>query len=98
MKLPLILAALVAAGAAFLLTVVPGCERPIPPPIPPGPVNCREACVHLRELRCPVANPTPAGVSCNGVCENVNGSGFVEWDLPCIMQAPSCAAADRCVR
>ncbi len=72
---------------------------PAPPPPPPDPtVGCAEACTHLRELRCPQAQPTEAGASCEQVCANVNASGTLLLDTKCVVQASSCDAADRCVR
>lgn len=70
--------------------------RPPPSPAPDLDATCAVACARLRELECPDAEATPNGASCEAVCENVQGSGIVAWDLSCRARATSCAAVDSC--
>jgi hypothetical protein len=59
--------------------------------------ECGRACARLRELSCPSAKPTASGATCEDVCENVNASRTLHIDTACVVGAPSCAVADRCV-
>ena len=58
--------------------------------------TCSKWCAHAAELGCSSAKPTPKGGSCTAVCENVQSSGIVRWNLVCRVKAKSCAAADVC--
>ena len=79
----------------LLLALVAGC--PIPPPVPPpGSATCGDVCKRLAELECPAAKPTPNGVSCTAVCENVQASNLIRWNLDCMAAALTCETADRC--
>ncbi len=73
------------------------------PPIPPvtpttdaGAPSCASACATLRALRCPAAETTPRGATCVDVCQNVQSSGIVAFDLPCLARARTCAEASAC--
>lgn len=88
---------------ALLLLVLAGCPRPVPPPVPPGPADaaaasCASMCARLADLGCPAAKPTPEGASCEKVCQNVQDSGLILWNLECRTRAPTCAAIDECER
>lgn len=70
---------------------------------PPDPLaaqrkapTCADVCANYARLRCVAAKPTEAGDSCEAVCERVQGSGIVAFDLGCRAQAASCTAADAC--
>lgn len=82
----------------LVLVLISGCPKPVPvPPVPPiDGATCDTACDRLRELGCEAAQPTPAGESCEAVCENVQASGIVKFDLDCRSTAPSCDAIDAC--
>lgn len=79
--------------------VVDAGESPLPPP-PEGGIRkaptCAGWCDRAVELGCPAGKPTPNGSPCVAVCENVQRSGVVSWNLSCRVAATSCAAADAC--
>lgn len=97
---------LIAVGAAVMCAcfALAGCPRPIPPPVPTPPdadfdggaATCADACARLQQLGCPAGQPTPRGAPCVEVCENVQQSGVISWDLSCIARAVTCGATDRC--
>ena len=72
------------------------------PPKPPGPdawvegATCADACNHMAILGCEEAKPTPKGATCVEVCENVQNSGVMTWNLDCLMGTKSCAQVDVC--
>jgi hypothetical protein len=75
----------------------------MPPPVPPtdadaGAATCETACARLQQLGCPSGKPTPKGAPCLEVCEHVQASGLIEWDLICIARAVSCGETDVCAR
>ena len=91
---------------AFLAFFLLGC-RFIPEPVEPGPIppepqpsaaSCTTACDNMREFHCEAAKPTVGGASCEKVCENVQASGIISWDLVCRTMANSCEDADNCER
>jgi len=99
-----IIAAVLVLGFAIVVTLT-GCPRPIPPPVPPTPdadagavASCASACARLQQLGCPAGRPTPKGVPCVEVCEDVNSSGLIVWDFDCVARALTCGATDRCAR
>jgi hypothetical protein len=87
-----------------------GCpHNPTPTPVPPTPIvdaaavdtgplphTCSGYCIHLRALGCPAGAPTPKGVSCEDVCQNLQDSGVVTYDLGCRTSASTCASIDSC--
>ncbi|MES1205009.1 MAG: hypothetical protein ABUS79_03650 [Pseudomonadota bacterium] len=95
----------IALLAVFVLASV-ACPKPLPPPAPPapdadtdgGPATCASACARLQVLGCPAGAPTPKGAPCVEVCENVQSSGIVSWDLDCIARGVTCGSTDRCTR
>ncbi len=96
------LAAVVLLAIAICINLS-GCTKPLPPPQPPsdwdgGAASCETACERLQLLGCPAGRPTPMGVPCITVCEHVQESGLIEWDLPCVARALTCGATDRCAR
>jgi hypothetical protein len=85
--------------AMALMTV--GCPPPPPmepdPPPPPYPeATCEDVCAHWRKLDCKEAEPTAGQGSCEAVCENVQGSGIIQWNLGCRASIESCAQVDSC--
>lgn len=97
---------------ALLTLIGCACPKPIPPPGPSPVVDagvpeeetdadevtrpCLAACRRLIKLGCEAGKPTPEGTSCTRVCENVQSSGVVSWNINCIKTATSCEAADEC--
>lgn len=74
---------------------------PPPTPDPPSPVenaDCGAVCERAAELGCEWAKPTPEGTPCEEVCQNIQQSGIVQWDLGCRAGARSCEEADACER
>ena len=66
---------------------------PTPPPAP-GP-TCADLCAHYVALNCPAGQPTPTGIPCQTICENVQ-DGPQKMDLVCRVAATTCDAADAC--
>ncbi len=94
---------MIARCFAMLLVLLGAVGCPSTPPAPPpqpvgdaGPGTCRGVCERMRSLSCPAGAPTAEGEPCETVCENVQASGFIAWDLGCRTSAPSCEAMDRC--
>jgi hypothetical protein len=82
---------------AFVLALA--CSNPTPkpdPPVPPAPATCADVCQHMSALGCPSGLPTPRGIPCTTVCENVQTSGNMTWNLDCRAHALTCDAADAC--
>lgn len=79
---------------ALLVCACPPTPRPPVPP--PGSATCADVCRHYGELGCEAARPTGAGAVCVDVCQNVQDSTVVHWDLDCRARALTCAAADAC--
>lgn len=88
------------ACGAFALAL---CACPVLPPEPvePEPVvvpppleraTCVDACVHLAELGCEEARPTPAGVPCADVC------AASPLDPPCMASVVRCEQLTECWR
>lgn len=90
--------------ALFVLIVA--CCGPIPPPKPPDPplpppvenVDCGAVCERAATLSCEWAESTPDGATCVQVCQKIQDSGVVQWDLECRVQSESCAEMDACER
>lgn len=85
-------------GAFLLVVLLVACAQvPIVPVEPTPPTaTCSDVCARGAELGCEFARPTDGGVGCVDVCENVQRSGIIEWDLACRASAPSCDAVDLC--
>lgn len=86
---------------ALLLAGLAGCPpKPPTPPTPPerdaGAATCSDACTHLAALGCKEGKPTPEGSTCAEVCENVQSSGVISWNLGCRTHIESCAQVDDC--
>ena len=82
----------------LLVALLAACG-PLPGPVdPPAVPTCETACDRAAELGCAHARPTAAGASCVEVCESVQASGFLRWDLRCRSVAASCTAIDACER
>src|SRR4029077_13283401 len=74
-----------------------GCATTPPPkPAPQAVFTCLDACRRVQELGCPQGWPTNRGATCADVCENMQSSGIVVWDLACMTQATSCLATTDC--
>lgn len=90
--------------AMVVLLALTGCPRrePVPPPTPAADAGaeptCEAWCTHAAVLGCPSAKPTPRGSPCVRVCENIQKSGVVSWNLACRVAAATCEAADACER
>lgn len=77
----------------FLALALTACP---PAPKPPNPnAGCPEACAQMRDLDCELGRVTPAGNSCETVCENAQRNG-IDFATACLASAPSCEAADDC--
>ena len=75
----------------------PGPE-PEPPNPPVEPATCEGFCEHGETLGCEWTKPSPEGTTCVEVCESVQNSGIVTWDLECRVAAKSCEEVDQCER
>jgi hypothetical protein len=78
--------------------IAPAPVTPVEPDPEQSAFDCASACARLRELGCPEAENTAGGATCEQVCDNVQSSGIVSWDLACRSRAPSCPAVDLCER
>jgi len=58
--------------------------------------DCEAMCDNLRKLHCPAGDPTPKGVPCEVVCQNVESTGYASENPRCQARAADCAAADAC--
>jgi hypothetical protein len=70
-----------------------------PGPVPPTPVPgaaCVDVCSRAATLGCSFAQPSPGGVPCTEVCENLRTSGLPSWNLPCMAGSTTCEAMDTC--
>lgn len=56
--------------------------------------DCAAACVNLRGLHCKSGDPTPAGASCEAVCQNTETSGYASENPRCLAQVKSCGAEE----
>jgi hypothetical protein len=77
--------------------------KPIPPPVPPQPrdmdasgVTIADVCQHLGEMDCAAGKTTAGGHTCLEVLRNVQDSGIIALNLPCLFTATTCADADLC--
>lgn len=97
------------AGIAGCPKPSPTPIPPTPPYNPPNPYSsdsavpdparqytCADVCKHGFDLNCPWAQPTPNGATCLDVCNNIQTSGVITWNLACKSTQPSCAAIDAC--
>jgi hypothetical protein len=89
--------------AALLL----GCPPPPPCVTCPNPdfpdagdtrSACQRACDHFRELKCEEGEATKDGATCEAVCENMQTSNLLSYDLQCAAKAPTCDFIDNCPR
>ncbi len=77
----------------FLCLLLCACP---PSPKPPEPLQgCAGACEHMRQLDCELGRVTPAGATCEQVCEAAQANG-VNFNTACVASAPSCKEADDC--
>ena len=88
------------------------CPPPLPPGPPQpssggstandggagGQATCANVCDHWDELGCEEGADTPSGQPCEAVCENIQGSGIVEWNLGCRARIARCVDIDGCER
>ena len=83
---------------AIMTVMIMECgPTPTPDPVhPPSPATCLEVCDNGARLGCEWSKPTAQGESCMTVCETVQSSGIVQWDLDCRAGASSCEAVDAC--
>ncbi len=85
----------------FFAVALVACSGTQPPPPTPDAdaaayPSCATVCNHLRALRCPAGNATQEGHSCEDVCQNIQVSGVIKWDLGCRSTVPTCEAIDDC--
>lgn len=81
--------------SAFALSAITlGCGHTPPPP--PEGETCQSACFRARQLGCAWGRPTPAGVTCEELCEWTQDT--FDYDLKCMSRAESCQAVDECNR
>lgn len=83
---------LLCVAATLAVAVKLGC--PVVPPEPPAvpEPSCEAVCQHWRDLGCEHAEPSPAGASCEQLCEHF---GYT-WDMRCMHGVASCEEIDRC--
>lgn len=86
------------------------CPSPAPNPPPPPPISqdattvdgvtlgpCGFACTRYRQLGCPEGAPTPAGHSCEEVCENAAQNGIdLGGPSTCTAVAGTCQEVRAC--
>jgi len=60
--------------------------------------SCHDVCKRGEQLDCSWALPTLEGATCIEVCQNVQSSGIVNWDLDCRVTAKTCNEVDECER
>ncbi len=60
------------------------------------PATCAAWCDHAAKLSCAAAKKTPDGSPCTTVCDNIQKSGVIKWNLACRVKAKTCALADAC--
>jgi hypothetical protein len=92
MKLAVLLLALTLAGCAG--SSMQACQKA---PAPPGssPATCAGVCERKRAMGCPSGAPTPAGVSCEVVCQTAQSAGLM-LNLACRARATTCPALEAC--
>jgi hypothetical protein len=76
----------------------PNCPNPDFPDAGPARSACQRACEHFRELKCEEGEPTKDGATCETVCENMQTSNLISYDLDCAAKAPTCDYVDSCPR
>lgn len=84
----------------YIFAMVTGavCASVPPTPTPVPVADCKEVCLRARDLGCAISKPTANGKHCVEVCENIQGSGVITWNLACRIAATTCEAADACER
>lgn len=87
---------LLALGLAMISWGLLNCTAPKPKPDGDFVADCKAVCLRARDLGCAIAKPTANGKHCVEVCENVQGSGIIKWNLECRASAITCEAADAC--
>lgn len=70
-----------------------GCPDPVTPPNVTEP--CQQACARGRDLGCDWSGTTPAGATCEQVCEATERTGYSTIFPECLAVAASCAEAER---
>jgi hypothetical protein len=79
---------------AFLAACKPA---PAPKPVPADAGECLDACHHLKDLGCPEAEPTPAGVPCEvWLCKYAATEAGLS--AGCVHRVASCSEVDTCGR
>jgi hypothetical protein len=87
------------APSVVLLLVLAACSTysNLKPPVAltPGTTDdCALACLHLRALHCKSGDPTPAGATCEAVCQNTETSGYASENPKCLAQVKACGAEE----
>lgn len=81
------------SACATYQEVTPAPERP--PPVS-SPDACHDSCETRRRLHCPSAEPTPAGASCEAVCQNAESSGYTSINPRCLARITACDQEEAC--
>lgn len=86
--------------ALFSLTMLTDCNKtnvspPRPTPIVVDTNYCKDAEVHLLELKCPVAQPTKKGVPFEEFCKQTQNAG-VFVNPRCLASVRDCQSVDYC--
>jgi len=96
--------------AVITILMLVGCPPPKPCdtcPLPPNPdfpdagdprTACQKACAHFRELKCEEGQPTKDGATCETICENMQTTHLISYDLDCAAKAPTCDVISTCPR
>lgn len=91
----------------FVLLMINSCTLPpLPEPVEPEPieplpdtnVTCEGVCIRAEALGCKWSVPTPHGTTCKMMCEQIQNSGIILWDLECRSTAKTCREMDACER
>lgn len=80
------------AWCAVLIGIA-GCPDPATPPTYTEP--CQRACARGRDLGCDWSVTTPAGATCEQVCEATERSGYATIHPECLAVVESCEDAER---
>lgn len=70
---------------------------PAPAPAPAAP-SCFTACAQFRLKGCKEGTPTNDGATCEEVCETMQSSGFIVYDLSCASKIQLCSDISKCPR
>lgn len=78
---------IMASAGLMMAATWAGCIGPHPAPLTSNGPTCVDACARARQLGCRIAEPTPAGQSCEQICELA-----ASWPLACMALAVDCGS------